>query len=281
MTAQETAWQTAESAAAVLAPDADVLATVDAAGLGSSTFAVMRRAAANPAATASAAMRYWTSMAMAGPVAAARWMGMDAPPPVPVPEGDKRFADRTWTDNPAFFAVRQAHLATSRLISDLLEAGVRGRHGRRQGRARDRLPDGRARADEFPADQPGRAQADVRDGGRQPGRRRQPLRRRRAEQQRPATPGRYPAVPGRREPRRHPGQGRVQERPDGAHPVRAADAPGPFGPGAGQPAVDQQVLRHGPGARPQLRGVGGPARAHRVRDLLPQPGRLHGRYHAG
>ena len=123
MTAQETAWQAAESAAAALAPDADVLGSVDAAGLGASTFAVLRRAAAKPTATASAAMRFWTSMAMAGPVAAARWMGMDAPPPVPVPENDKRFADKTWTDNPAFYALRQAHLATSRLVSDLLEAG--------------------------------------------------------------------------------------------------------------------------------------------------------------
>src|SRR6266699_3565504 len=123
MTAQETAWQAAEAAAAALAPDADVLASVDASGLGSSTFSVLRRAAAKPTATASAAMRFWTSMAMAGPVAAARWMGMDAPPPVPVPDRDKRFADRTWTDNPAFFAIRQAHLATSRLVSDLMEAG--------------------------------------------------------------------------------------------------------------------------------------------------------------
>jgi polyhydroxyalkanoate synthase len=123
MTAQETAWQAAESAAAVLAPDADALASVDAAGLGASTFAVLRRAAGKPRATTSAALRYWTSLAMAGPVAAARWMGMDAPPPVPVPDRDKRFADRTWTDNPAFYAVRQAHLATSRLVSELLEAG--------------------------------------------------------------------------------------------------------------------------------------------------------------
>ena len=61
---------------------------------------------------------------MAGPVAAARWMGMAAAPPVPVPEGDKRFADRAWTDNPAFFAIRQAHLAAARLASDLLEAGA-------------------------------------------------------------------------------------------------------------------------------------------------------------
>ncbi|MBV9208968.1 MAG: poly-beta-hydroxybutyrate polymerase, partial [Actinobacteria bacterium] len=69
-------------------------------------------------------MRYWTSMAMAGPVAAARWMGVDAPPPVPVPEGDKRFADKAWTDNPAFFTVRQAHLAAARLVNDLLVAGA-------------------------------------------------------------------------------------------------------------------------------------------------------------
>ena len=123
MTAQEKAWQAAESAAAVLAPDADMFGSVDAAGLGASTFSVLRRAATKPTATASAAMRFWTSMAMAGPVAAARWMGMDAPPPVPVPERDKRFADKTWTDNPAFYALRQVHLATSRLVSDLLEAG--------------------------------------------------------------------------------------------------------------------------------------------------------------
>src|SRR5262249_58455828 len=54
---------------------------------------------------------------------AARRMGMDAPRPVPVPDRDKRFADPTWSDNPAFYALRQAHLATSRLVSDLLDAG--------------------------------------------------------------------------------------------------------------------------------------------------------------
>jgi polyhydroxyalkanoate synthase len=123
MTEQERAWQAAEAAAGALAPDADVFGSVDAAGLGSSTFSVLRRAAAKPTATATAAMRFWTSMAMAGPVAAARWMGMEAPPPVPVPEKDKRFADPSWSDNPAFFALRQAHLATTRLVNDLLAAG--------------------------------------------------------------------------------------------------------------------------------------------------------------
>jgi polyhydroxyalkanoate synthase subunit PhaC len=123
MTARETAWQAAESAAGVLGPEADVLASVDSAGLGQATLSVLGRAARRPGATAAATLRFWTSAAMAGPVAAARWIGMDMAPPVLIPEGDKRFADRTWTDNPAFFALRQGYLAASRLANDLLAAG--------------------------------------------------------------------------------------------------------------------------------------------------------------
>jgi polyhydroxyalkanoate synthase len=123
MTAQEPAWQVGETAAASVGADADVFGTIDAAGLGAAMLAVMRRAALQPTATATAALRFWTSVTMAGPAAAARWMGLDASPPVPVPEKDKRFADAAWTDNPAFFALRQAHLATERLASDMLEAG--------------------------------------------------------------------------------------------------------------------------------------------------------------
>src|SRR6202167_1416331 len=124
MSTQETAWQAGESAASVLGPEADLLAAADAAGLGASPLGVLQRAAGKPGGMGPAALRYWTSLALAGPVAAARWLGVDAPPPVPVPDGDKRFADRTWTDNPVFFAVRQAHLAASRLVSDVLEAGA-------------------------------------------------------------------------------------------------------------------------------------------------------------
>jgi polyhydroxyalkanoate synthase len=123
MTTQETAWQSAESAAAVLAPESGVIAWADSAGLGEATLAVMQRAARQPNALGAAALRFWTSMAMTGPVAAARWMGMEAAPPVAVPDGDRRFADKTWTDNPAFFALRQGYLATSQLVSDLLDAG--------------------------------------------------------------------------------------------------------------------------------------------------------------
>lgn len=124
MTTQDSAWQAGESAAGVLGPEAGVLASADAAGLGAATVAVLRRAARKPGAAAAAGVRYWASLALAGPVATARWLGVDVASAVPVPEGDKRFADRTWSDNPAFFAVRQAHLAASRLVADLLAAGA-------------------------------------------------------------------------------------------------------------------------------------------------------------
>jgi polyhydroxyalkanoate synthase len=123
MTAAETAWQSAESAAGVLGPEAGLFASADAAGLGQATLTVLGRAARQPGAMAAAGLRFWTSAAMAGPLAAARWLGMDVPPPVPVPERDKRFADPTWSDNPAFFALRQGYLAATQLVTDVLAAG--------------------------------------------------------------------------------------------------------------------------------------------------------------
>jgi len=120
----ETAWQAAESAAAVLGPEAGVLASVDSAGLGQATLAVLWRAALQPGPTSVATVRFWTSVAMAGPVATARWLGLGLKPPVQVPDADKRFADPTWTENPAFFALRQGYLAASQLTQDLLAAGA-------------------------------------------------------------------------------------------------------------------------------------------------------------
>jgi poly[(R)-3-hydroxyalkanoate] polymerase subunit PhaC len=123
MTRHETAWQAAEAAAAALAPEADLFASMDAAGFAESTLAVLGRAAGQPADLAAASLRFWASMARIGQAAAARWLGLEAEPPIPV-EADKRFADRTWTDNPAFFAVRQAYLASRQLADDLLAAGA-------------------------------------------------------------------------------------------------------------------------------------------------------------
>src|SRR5580693_8533557 len=134
MSTQETAWQAGESAAAVLGPEADLLASADAAGLGASTLAVLRRAARKPGATGTAVLRYWTSLALAGPVAAARWLGVDTPPPVPVPAGDKRFAGPAWT------YAAETWTSGSPLKRDIGTGPIRGaRHeNAHRGRGRDR-----------------------------------------------------------------------------------------------------------------------------------------------
>jgi polyhydroxyalkanoate synthase len=123
MTSKETAWESAEAAGEALAPEAGALASLDMAGLGGSALNVLRRAARSPGEVTMAGVRFWSDLARVGPVAAARWLGAQAEPPVPVP-ADKRFADKAWTDNPAFFALRQAHLAATRLAGEVLAAGA-------------------------------------------------------------------------------------------------------------------------------------------------------------
>ena len=123
MTTQEQAWQAAEAAIAALGPEASEFASLDAAGFGEATATVLMRAAVHPGHLAAALTRYTTSLLRIGPAAAARWVGLDAEPPVAEPS-DKRFADRTWSDNPAFFALRQAYLAAVRLNRDVLAAGA-------------------------------------------------------------------------------------------------------------------------------------------------------------
>jgi len=123
MTTQEQARQAAEAAIAALAPEASEFASLDAAGFGEATASVLMRAAVHPGHLAAALTRYTTSLLRIGPVAAARWIGLDAEPPVAEP-ADKRFADRTWSGNPAFFALRQAYLAAVQLNRDVLAAGA-------------------------------------------------------------------------------------------------------------------------------------------------------------
>jgi polyhydroxyalkanoate synthase subunit PhaC len=123
MTTQEQAWQAAEAAIAALAPEASEFASLDAAGFGEATASVLMRAARHPLDVAAAMTRYSASLMKIGPVATARWFGLEAEAPVPA-ASDKRFADRTWSDNPAFFAIRQAYLAAMQLNRDLLAAGA-------------------------------------------------------------------------------------------------------------------------------------------------------------
>jgi polyhydroxyalkanoate synthase subunit PhaC len=123
MSARETAWQAGADASEVLAPEGGLFARVDPADFGRSVLSVFGRAAMRPVDAGNAWLRFGTAMARAWPVAAARWLGSDREPPVPVDDGDKRFADSSWDDNPGYFALRQAYLASRRLSEELLAAG--------------------------------------------------------------------------------------------------------------------------------------------------------------
>jgi polyhydroxyalkanoate synthase len=123
MSAQEAAWQAGADAADALAPETGLFARLDPADFGASVFSVLARAAARPAEVGAAWLRFGTALAGVGPVAAARWLGSEAAPPVPVDARDRRFADPAWEDNPGYFALRQSYLAAQRLGEDLLAAG--------------------------------------------------------------------------------------------------------------------------------------------------------------
>jgi polyhydroxyalkanoate synthase subunit PhaC len=123
MNVREAAWQAGQGASEVLGPESRLFGQLDPADFGRSALSALARSAAHPAEAGQAWLRFGTAMALAWPAAAARWLGSDADPPVPVDERDKRFADPAWEHNPGYFALRQAYLAARRLGEDLLAAG--------------------------------------------------------------------------------------------------------------------------------------------------------------
>ncbi len=168
------AWQAAQDAAQALAPEVELVADLDMAGFGGSLVAVLNRALEHPATLTEASLRLTANLARTTQFAAAKAMGASSPPPIE-PERDKRFADVTWEDNPAFAALRQFYLASQAVH----QRGPRrwpGRPGqRRESPAGRRVPARRVQPDQLPADQPGRAEAGVRDRRREPGGRRPEL----------------------------------------------------------------------------------------------------------
>ncbi len=118
----ETSGEQAEHAASVLAPEIDFLADPDVAGLGRSLATVLNGATENPAAVGQAWLRYALHLAEIPAVALSSWMGTAATPPVPLNPKDRRFADRTWSENPAFYSLRMYHQAFAEFVGELVTA---------------------------------------------------------------------------------------------------------------------------------------------------------------
>jgi hypothetical protein len=118
----DTPGEQAEHAAPVLAPEIDFLADPDVAGLGRSLAAVLHGAMDNPAAVGQAWLRYARRLAEIPPVELSGWVGTEATPPVSLKEKDRRFAARTWSENPAFYSLRIYHQAFGEFVDELVIA---------------------------------------------------------------------------------------------------------------------------------------------------------------
>ena len=86
--------------------------------------AMMRTAlslAAQPAVLMSAGAHYATDLMRAWTAATARAWGLDRPGPIE-PDRDKRFGDPAWTDNAAFWFLRQQYLLWDRMMTSLVDS---------------------------------------------------------------------------------------------------------------------------------------------------------------
>jgi polyhydroxyalkanoate synthase len=121
MTAQSPS-DLADRAAGVLAPESDLLTDPDVAEFGRALAMAAWGAGLHPLATAQAAARFATDLALTPAVAVARWLGAPVTPPVPVDGKDRRFADQAWADNPAFYSLRLSYHALTRFVQQLVAA---------------------------------------------------------------------------------------------------------------------------------------------------------------
>jgi len=75
----------------------------------------------HPVSTLRAVGRWASGAVVAAGVAAARAAGATPEGPMPVPAKDRRFGDRTWSENALFFWLLQHHLLREQLARDLLD----------------------------------------------------------------------------------------------------------------------------------------------------------------
>jgi polyhydroxyalkanoate synthase len=118
----ESAWDVAERAAGVLAPESDLFEDVDVANFGGALGIAVRGASTHLPQTTAALASFAADLTRIPSAAVSRWVGVDTPPPVELDPRDRRFADEAWADNPMFYALRMAYVAAGRLSDRLIDA---------------------------------------------------------------------------------------------------------------------------------------------------------------
>jgi polyhydroxyalkanoate synthase len=102
-------------------------ADADVAEFGKALGLAVQGAALRPVAVARSSARFVAGLARVPAGALATWVGRDQPPTFELDPRDRRFADPAWSDNPAFYSLRQCFLAVSQLTDHLIsdaELGV-------------------------------------------------------------------------------------------------------------------------------------------------------------
>jgi polyhydroxyalkanoate synthase subunit PhaC len=115
----------AEAAAESLGPEADlVLSTADPIGLlgalGNAGLALVKQ----PGKAVDACTRFAGDLVAAAAATGARMLGASVEGPAKPAAKDRRFADRTWQESPAYYFLMQSYLLGGRLIGDLVEAAA-------------------------------------------------------------------------------------------------------------------------------------------------------------
>ncbi|HEV7861210.1 MAG TPA: poly-beta-hydroxybutyrate polymerase, partial [Acidimicrobiia bacterium] len=106
-------------AAEILAPESG-LGALDPVSFSKAVGRFGSEVARRPLPTIAAVARCGTALGLTGLAAAGRAVGLKTPGPLPAPAKDKRFADRAWEENAAFFATGQAYRLMGRLVDDLI-----------------------------------------------------------------------------------------------------------------------------------------------------------------
>lgn len=118
----ETLRDVGDQAASALAPEVDLVADHDLAEFARSLSKVIGSLPVRPLAVAKAVAEFGACLSQVPGAAVARWLGLSSPPPVEVDSRDRRFADPAWDQNPAFYSLRLAYLASARLSGRLIDA---------------------------------------------------------------------------------------------------------------------------------------------------------------
>jgi polyhydroxyalkanoate synthase len=118
-------WDVAGWAAESLGPESAALADLDVAQFGEPLGLAVKGLAVHPLDVAAVSARFAAGLAQLPAAALARWIGLDHAPTFEIDPRDRRFADPAWSDNPAFYLLRQYFLAASQLTGQLIsDAGL-------------------------------------------------------------------------------------------------------------------------------------------------------------